>query len=72
MNGGVSLLLYPDLMQDSEEIPDDEPAPAPIYRDGIDISLIRWTLSLTPLQRLEFLEQRIRDILYLRSLNAPE
>lgn len=40
--------------------------------DGIDVSLIRWTLSLTPLARLEFLEERINEIQYLRELNATD
>lgn len=50
-----------------------EPAPDPEYsEDGVDLSLIRWTLSLTPAERLEFLDQRIRDILTIRALNARE
>ncbi len=49
----------------------DEPAPAPDYsEDGVDVSLIRWMLSLTPAERLEFLEQHINDILAIRELNA--
>jgi len=48
-----------------------DPAPIPDYsEDGVDLSLIRWTLSLTPLQRLQFLEDRINDILAIRELNA--
>ncbi|MGA3027596.1 MAG: hypothetical protein ABSF98_22780 [Bryobacteraceae bacterium] len=49
----------------------DEPAPEPEYsEDGVDLSLIRWMLSLTPAERLEFLEERIDDILTIRELNA--
>lgn len=40
--------------------------------DGVDLTLIRWTLSLSPAERLEFLEDRIRDILTIRALNARE
>jgi len=48
-----------------------DPAPLPDYsEDGVDLSLIRWTLSLTPLQRLQFLEDRINEILAIRELNA--
>jgi len=48
-----------------------ETAPHPDYdEDGIDLSLLRWTLSITPAQRLEFLDNRIRDIEHLRQLNA--
>ena len=50
--------------------PPDE-APLPEYsEDGVDLTLIRWMLSLTPAQRLEFLQQRINDILAIRELNA--
>jgi len=46
-------------------------APQPEYsEDGIDLSLIRWMLSLTPRERLEFLEDRINDILTIRELNG--
>jgi len=48
-----------------------DPAPLPDYsEDGVDLSLIRWSLSLTPLERLQFLEDRINDILVIRELNA--
>ena len=49
----------------------DDSAPLPDYsEDGVDLSLIRWTLSLTPLERLQFLEERINEILAIRELNA--
>ena len=38
--------------------------------DGVDLTLIRWMLSLTPGERLEFLEQRVNDIIAIRELNA--
>ncbi len=48
-----------------------ELAPLPDYNpDGVDLSLIRWSLDLTPAERLEFLEDRIADILRIRALNA--
>ena len=50
-----------------------EPAPMPDYSpDGVDLSLIRWFLSLTPAERLAFLEDRIGDIIRIRALNAAE
>jgi hypothetical protein len=46
-------------------------APEPTYsEDGVDLSLIRWMLSLTPRERLEFLEDQIDDILAIRERNA--
>jgi hypothetical protein len=53
--------------------PAGEPAPAPEYsEDGVDLSLIRWMLSLTPAERLAFLQRRINDILTIRELNAEK
>jgi len=45
--------------------------PRPDYgEDGVDLTLIRWTLSLTPLERLQFLEERIDEVLAIRERNA--
>jgi hypothetical protein len=39
----------------------------PMYsEDGVDVSLIRWMLSITPTQRLQILQQNIRSIMRLR------
>lgn len=52
---------------------EEESAPLPDYSpDGVDLSLIRWSLSLTPSERLAFLEDRIAGILRIRELNAGE
>ncbi len=46
-------------------------APEPEYsEDGVDLTLVRWMLSLTPAERLEFLEERTNEILTIRELNA--
>ena len=37
--------------------------------DGIDVSLIRWMLSLTPAERLETLQNHVRAMMRLRSEN---
>ena len=34
--------------------------------DGVDLTLIRWFLSLTPAERLEFHERQMEDILAIR------
>ena len=48
-----------------------EPAPEPEYNeDGVDLSLIRSMLALTPAERLKVLEQHLSDILTLWELNA--
>ena len=48
-------------------------ARAPDYSpDGVDLSLIRWFVSLTPAERLAFLEDQVSSILKIRALNAGE
>ena len=39
-------------------------------KDGVDLTLIRWMLSLTPAERLEFLEQQVNCILEVQELNG--
>ncbi len=49
----------------------DDAAPLPEYtEDGVDLSLIRWMLSLTPAERLDFLDEHREDVLALRELNG--
>jgi hypothetical protein len=38
--------------------------------DGVDLTLIRCFLSLTPAERLEFLQRQVNAILAIRKLNA--
>ena len=45
--------------------------PAPDYsEDGVDLSLIRWFLSLTPAERLQFVQNQANRILAIHELNA--
>jgi hypothetical protein len=49
----------------------DDQVPLTDYSpDGVDLTLIRWMLSLTPAERLEYLEERVNDIISIRELNA--
>lgn len=49
---------------------DTDPAPLPDYsEDGVDLTLIRWMLSLSPAERLGFLEERVNEILAIREVN---
>ena len=49
----------------------DEEAPQPEYsEDGVDLSLIRWFLSLTPAERLQVFEDHTRELELLIGLNA--
>jgi hypothetical protein len=59
-------------MASSARPPDAEPEPSPDLpsieesTDGVDLTLIRWTLSLTPLQRLEVLQDWVDGLAELR------
>ena len=59
-------------MKQPETSPVDLIAPAPGYDppafsdDGVDLTLIRWMLSLTPAERLEALENNVQSLLRLR------
>jgi hypothetical protein len=59
---------FEDKTQGSEErFPPGSPRP-PLAEDddGVDVSLIRWMLSLTPRERLEALQAHVRATLELR------
>ena len=40
--------------------------------DGVDLTLIRWMLSLTPTERLEVLQESVRSILRLRGEDVED
>jgi hypothetical protein len=40
--------------------------------DGVDLTLIRWMLSLTPAERLQFVQRQVNAILAIRRLNAGQ
>lgn len=54
--------------------PEREPAPPTPAEspDGVDLTLIRWTLSLTPLERLELLQDWVDGLAELRNGRLPE
>ena len=49
---------------------DTEPQTRAEYsEDGVDLTLIRWMLSLTPAERLQFLQRHVNAILAIQELN---
>lgn len=40
--------------------------------DGVDLTLIRWMLALSPAERLQFAERFSNRVLHIRSLNDRE
>ena len=49
-----------------------EPAPPTHSPDGVDLTLIRWTLSLTPLERLELLQSWVDGLAELKNGRPSE
>jgi len=40
--------------------------------DGVDLTLIRWMLSLTPAERLDVLQGHVDDVTAIRELHASQ
>ena len=47
----------------------DQPDYSP---DGVDLTLIRWFLTLTPAERLAALEEHLNDLEEMRKLNKHD
>ncbi len=61
-------LRYSVAMAQSSRQPDihEPPLLSEESPDGVDLTLIRWTLSLTPLERLELLQDWVDGLTELR------
>ncbi|MGA2576792.1 MAG: hypothetical protein ABSH24_12290 [Bryobacteraceae bacterium] len=53
-------------MEPDERSTADEPAYSP---DGVDLTLVRWMLSLTPAQRLDVLQGFVDSVMEIRATN---
>jgi hypothetical protein len=51
-------------------MPDEEVALTDYSEDGVDLTLIRAMLALTPAERLQVLQEHLNFILRVRELNA--
>ena len=49
---------------------EDQPVQPEYSEDGVDLSLVRWFLSLTPAERLEFVQRHVNRILAIQELNG--
>jgi hypothetical protein len=54
-------------MDSDEPVGDELPTHS---EDGVDLTLIRWMLAMTPEQRLEALQQYARSVVAIRELDA--
>jgi hypothetical protein len=58
-------------MNEGDTQPETGSSPETDYsEDGVDLTLIRWMLSLTPAERLQVLHRHVNGILAIRELNA--
>jgi hypothetical protein len=48
----------------------DPPEERERSEDGVDLTLIRWMLSLTPAERLEVLQNFVNSVLEIRAGNS--
>jgi hypothetical protein len=46
--------------------PESQPQSETRSEDGVDLTLIRWMLSLTPAERLDVLQRHVSSILSIR------
>jgi hypothetical protein len=51
---------------------EDQFPPTDYSDDGVDLTLIRWMLSLTAAERLQVLQKHINGILAIRRLNGRQ
>jgi hypothetical protein len=63
-------MCYPTERAMSPEAPSASEQPTH-GEDGVDVTLIRWMLSLTPAERLEVLRQFVNRVLEARAANSP-
>jgi hypothetical protein len=54
-------------MKPEVEMQEEQPAAS---SDGVDITLIRWFLSLTPAERLRVVQQYANAVMRIRELNG--
>ena len=56
------------MITNKKQMPDKKKPEKPDYsEDGVDLTLIRWMLSLTPDERLQVLQDNVNSILELRA-----
>lgn len=53
--------------QERTPLTEEEPTHSP---EGVDLTLIRWMLSLTPAERLQTLQENVWSIMRLRGQDA--
>lgn len=57
------------LERGESERSDQEPPTAAKDTSGVDVTLIRWMLSLTPAERLDVLQRHVDAVLEMRNRN---
>ncbi len=70
--GAERALVVKGLISWRQMIPmeDDSGIESAYSDDGVDLTLIRWMLSLTPAERLETLQQYVNSVVTIRARNS--
>ena len=55
-----------DLLAEHKETAPESQGEQMYSEDGVDLTLIRWMLSLTPTERLQTLQQSVQSLMRLR------
>jgi hypothetical protein len=58
------------LDRDKRMEPDEQTQLTDYNEDGVDLTLIRWMLSLTPAERLQVRQRHVNRLASIRKLNA--
>jgi hypothetical protein len=62
--------MQPEQAQNTDDQQDAVADNRPTHsEDGVDLTLIRWMLSLTPMERLQVLQQHLQGIMKIREAN---
>ena len=72
----IRVSIRPACMSESDRHPDSgkpEPPPRPDTADsGVDRTLIRWMMTLSPTERLEFVQRHVNAVQQLRESRHSE
>lgn len=65
------MATLPSRVADDESWADSDPSAAAFSEDGVDLTLIRWMLSLTPTERLQAAQDMVDTVWALREGREP-
>jgi hypothetical protein len=72
VHGDMVSKRYAGTVKDVEAPVERDPTLPDYDESGVDLSLIRWMLSLTPAERLRFAQECINNVLAIQALNGTK